>query len=326
METLSPDAVQALFDGIIMGASRHAKWEWDQSVTIGREEDDVNLGVKAARHATPMHIINWAEAQKEDPELGAAITWLKTNFPLECGWTEHLAKLKQLMGPAKDTPDGRAVLRTVDKLTLSGGVLYQRHCLKDAQDVIKQFVMPRAHHQKVTDGCHRDAGHQGRDQKWTLVEDRFWWPRACEDVVQAVKNCKKCNTHERKDTWVPLVSVVATLPLQIVHVDYTSFETTMQLNKAPRTENVLVIVDHFTCYMRAYVTKDHKAETTVRYLYDGYISIFTCPEKVFSDCGSHNSTVCLIWPLHTQCNGQVETANQTLAWMIGKLEPQQKKE
>ena len=78
------------------------------------------------------------------------------------------------MGPAKDTPDGRADLRTANKLTLSGGVLYQRHHPEDTQDVIKQFVMPRAHHSKVIDGCHKDAGHQGRDQAWTLVEDRFW--------------------------------------------------------------------------------------------------------------------------------------------------------
>ena len=59
----------------------------------------------------------------------------------------------------------------------------------------------------------------------------------------------------------------------------------MELNKAPQMENVLVIVDHFTCYTRAYVTKDQKVETTVRYLYDGYISIFRCPEKIVSNCG-----------------------------------------
>ena len=120
-----------------MGASRLVKWEWNQSIIIDREEKDVNLGVRAARLMTPMHVIDWAEAQKEDSELGAAITWLKTDFPKECGWTEHLAKLKQLMGPAKDTPDGRSVLSTADKLTLSGGVLHQRHHLEDAQDIMK---------------------------------------------------------------------------------------------------------------------------------------------------------------------------------------------
>ena len=61
-----------------------------------------------------MHVINWAKAQKEDPELGAAIVWLKMDFPKESSWAECLTKLKQLMGPAKETPDGRVVLRTAD--------------------------------------------------------------------------------------------------------------------------------------------------------------------------------------------------------------------
>ena len=47
------------------------------------------------------------------------------DFPNESSWAECLAKLKQLMGPTKETPDGRVILRTADKLTLSGGVLYQ---------------------------------------------------------------------------------------------------------------------------------------------------------------------------------------------------------
>ena len=85
VETLSSDAVQALFDGIMMGASRHAKQEWDQSIIIDREEDDINLEVRATRLTTPMHVIDWTEAQKVDPKLGAAITWLKTDFPKECG-------------------------------------------------------------------------------------------------------------------------------------------------------------------------------------------------------------------------------------------------
>ena len=72
----------------------------------------------------------------------------------------------------------------------------------------------------------RGAGHQGCDQTWMLVEDRFWWPRAREDITQAVKNCMRWITYEGKDTQVPLVSVVATSPPEIVHMDHTSFETT----------------------------------------------------------------------------------------------------
>ena len=127
------------------------------------------------------------------------------------------------------------------------------------------------------------------------------------------------------------------LLLLLIHVDYTSFETTMELNKAPRMENILVIVEHFTHYMRAYVTKDQKVETTARYLYDGYISIFRCPEKIVSNrrcnftsdlmtqlCALFGVEKAATMPYHAQCNGQVERAHQTLARMIGKLEPKQK--
>ena len=55
---LSSEAVQALFDGITMGTNRHAEREWDQSIIIDREEDDINLGARAARLTTPMHIID----------------------------------------------------------------------------------------------------------------------------------------------------------------------------------------------------------------------------------------------------------------------------
>ena len=58
-----------------------------------------------------MHVVDWAEGQREDPELGAAITWSKTDFRKECCWTENLAKLKQLMGPVKDTPGWKSSLQ-----------------------------------------------------------------------------------------------------------------------------------------------------------------------------------------------------------------------
>ena len=104
-------------------------------------------------------------------------------------------------------------------------------------------------------------------------------------------------------------------------------------------ENVLVIVDQFMGYIMAYVTEDQKTKTTVRYLYDGYISIFGCPEKIVSDCRCNfisdlMTQLCARFgiekaatmPYHAQCNGQAERAHQTLAQMIGKLEPEQKKE
>ena len=73
---------------------------------------------------------------------------------------------------------------------------------------------------------------------------------------------------------------MVTMPLQLVHLDFTLFETTTNLNESPKAKNILVIVDHFTRYTRAYVTKDQKASTAAKILYEGFISIFRAPESV----------------------------------------------
>ena len=79
--------------------------------------------------------------------------------------------------------------------------------------------------------------------------------------------------------------MMVTAPLQLVHLDFTSFKTTTNLNESPKVENVLVIVDHFTRYTRAYVTKDQKVSTAVKILYEGFISIFGAPERILMDQG-----------------------------------------
>ena len=68
-----------------------------------------------------------------------------------------------------------------------------------------------------------------------------------------------------------MVPVMVTTPLQLLHLDFTSFETTMNLNELPKVENILVIVDNFTRYTRAYVTKDQKASTAAKILYEGFM-------------------------------------------------------
>ena len=82
-----------------------------------------------------------------------------------------------------------------------------------------------------------------------------------------------------------MVPVMVTAPLQLVHLDFTSFETTTDLNESPKVKHVLVIVDHFMRYTRAYVTKDQKVSTAAKVLYEGFISIFGAPERILTDQG-----------------------------------------
>ena len=48
----------------------------------------------------------------------------------------------------------------------------------------------------------------------------------------------------------PLKNIIATHPLELVHLDYLCLETGKGLE-----ENVLVVTDHFTRYAQAYVTR-----------------------------------------------------------------------
>ena len=83
-----------------------------------------------------------------------------------------------------------------------------------------------------------------------------------------------------------LCPIVATAPLDLLHVDFTSIETTMELNQSPRIANILVFQDHFTKYVLAYVTPDQTAKTITKFLYGDYISLFGAPARVLSDRGT----------------------------------------
>ena len=130
-----------------------------------------------------------------------------------------------------------------------------------------------------------------------------------------------------------MVPMMVTTPLQLVHLDFTAFVTTTNLNESPRIENVLVIVDHFTRYTRAYVTKDQKVSTAARILYKGFILIFGAPKRILTDqgkaftsevveqlCSQFRISQSTMTAYHPQGNGQVEQVHQTLEMMIGKLE------
>ena len=67
---------------------------------------------------------------------------------------------------------------------------------------------------------------------------------------------------------------MATAPLDLLHVDFTSLEPTLEPNQSPRVTNVLVFQDHFTKHVLAYVTPNQTAKTIAKFLYQGYISIF----------------------------------------------------
>ena len=153
-----------------------------------------------------------------------------------------------------------------------------------------------------------------------------------KQMRQVIKACKHCLQYEGSSPKAPLCPIVATAPLDLLHVDFTSIETTLELNQSPRVANVLVFQDHFTKHVLAYVTPNQTAKTIAKFLYGGYISIFGAPARLLSDRGtSFTSSIieelCKIlgiqWlqtmPYHPQTNGLVERLHQMIMCMIQKL-------
>ena len=66
-------------------------------------------------------------------------------------------------------------------------------------------------------------------------------------------------------------------------MDFTGIETMMKLDQPPHIVNLLVFCDHFMRHIMAHVTPDQTAKTVVKFLWQGYISIFGALANLLSD-------------------------------------------
>ena len=154
----------------------------------------------------------------------------------------------------------------------------------------------------------------------------------------AIQNCGRCKQFEAKSQLPGMEPILCTQPMELVHVDYVGMEVTVAAKEKPVVKNVLVVVDHFTRYVQAFVTKNHTARTTARVLYNNFFSIFGFPQKLLSDQGTEFTgdvitAMCKLLgiekirttPYHPQTNGSAERVHQTLQRMIGKLNPEKRR-
>ena len=132
-----------------------------------------------------------------------------------------------------------------------------------------------------------------------------------------------------KQQKAPMESIVATHPLELMHINYLCLEP-----GKGKEENVLVVTDHFAWYTQAYVAQLQMAQTMAKVLWDNFIVHYRLPEKILLD-KRRNSESELITDLcmligtkklrtsqyHLQTNGQCKTFNSTLINILGTLPP-----
>ena len=166
------------------------------------------------------------------------------------------------------------------------GNLFLHSTPKGEDEDLLLVIVPKAHWTGALNGCHQDAGHQDHDHTLSLLQEHFWWPGMAKQMRQVIKACRCCLQYEGGTPKAPLCPIVATAPLDLLHVDFTSIETMMELDKSPLVANVLVFQDHFTKHVLAYVTPDQTVKTVTKFLYGGYISIFGALARLLSDWGT----------------------------------------
>ena len=156
-----------------------------------------------------------------------------------------------------------------------------------------------------------------------------------KQMRHTIRACTCCLQYEGGFPKAPLCPIVATAPLDLLHVDFTSIETTLEPNQLPRVANVLVFQDHFKKHMLAYMTPDQTTKTITKFLYGGYI--FGALARLLSDRGANFTSsvieeMCKIlgikqlWttPYHPKTNRLVERSHQMIMLIIRKLGEEKK--
>ena len=166
-----------------------------------------------------MHVTYWATAQREDPVLDAVLHWLEAKKKI-C--------LRTLLGEHASSEEGQMVWRNHQNFTVLWDALYLHSTPKGENEDPLLFVVPKAHWTAALNGCHQDAGHQGHVHTLSLLEECFWWPGMAKQMRQTIRACTCCLQYEGGFPKAPLCPIVATALLDLLHVDFTSIETTLE--------------------------------------------------------------------------------------------------
>ena len=183
--------------------------------------------------------------------------------------------------------EGCMLFRVQNSLILNKDLLYLNMTPKGEAEGVVTFVVPTDQCCVALNSVHRDAGHQGQARTLALTQERFWWLTLVKDCKAMIRGCQHCCAFKGAIPKAPLCPIRVYMPLELMHVDFTSIKMDMELNKPPGVKNVLVITDHFTQYAMAFIMKDQTARTVARVLYEWFIAIFGAPAKLLSDRGAN---------------------------------------
>ena len=200
---------------------------------------------RPARLATT-NITNWKQEQKEDPVLYQVAKHLRAPYET----------FKAALHKVLDKKATAAYVKAKEQLLIKNGLLYQKTRQGQTDEIVFQFIVPQRHQGTALDGFHREVAHQGQHRSIALMQECFWWLGMTRDLRNHIKKCSHCRKYEAALPVVPMKPLTCSGPRELLHVDFTSIEEMVPLKEEPIIRNVLVLQEHFSKYIVAYVVKD----------------------------------------------------------------------
>lgn len=199
------------------------------------------------------------------------------------------------------------------------------------EKIVWQLVVPKSHRQEAMKGVHEDLFHVHYEGALRQARLRFFWPYMARDIQRKIANCRRCIQRGALKQKAPMQTIETTYPLELLSIDYLTIE------EEGRKVNILVVMDHFTKFAQAIVTKDQTAKCVAKALWEDFFLLYGFPSRILSDqgrdfesnlireiCSIAGIKKCRTTPYHPQGN-PVERWNRSLISMLRSLETEKKK-
>ena len=270
--------------------------------------------VQDSQQVASLTLEDWHQAQELDPVLRLVIARLQDGM------------LGKGQSKVIDPPKVSQYRQEHNHLLNGQDILYRWARSRESEEALLQLVLPAAQREVALRGCHDKVGHLHLEHMLDLMCDRFFWP----SWLPRQKSTLGSAAHAlplKPGSPNPLENIIATHPLELVHLNYLCLEPGKGLD-----ENALVVTDHFTRYAQAYVTRTQTTQMTAKTPWDMFIVYYGLPKKILTDQGQNSESQLVadlcelmgmqkIWTslYHLQTNGQCDRFNSTLINMLGTL-------
>ena len=232
------------------------------------------IGLASAAKISDMQ---WTTEQNQDPVIGKIFQLHKED------------RLGQYKVTATDSSELHTMLCHKQQFVIRNNLLYKDTKIPQMGSSSLQFLLPTKYQKQALNACCNHIGHLGVEHSLDLLSDRFYWANMSTDVENHIRSCEGCLHLKAKPQKIELHYISATHSTELILMDFLTVES----GKSDKDINILIVTDHFTRYVQAFIRQSQTARVVAQTHWDKYFMHYSLPEKILSTQG-HNFESSLI--------------------------------